>query len=70
MTTDLVDNSWYTTSELADLLGLDASSLRRWRTAQPPQGPPFVRISPRRILYSSQDIANWLQTRRTTPPAG
>jgi hypothetical protein len=67
MATELVNTSWYTTGELADLLGLDASSLRRWRTAQPPQGPPFVRISPRRTLYNSQDVADWLQTHRITP---
>lgn len=67
MATDLVNTSWYTTGELAELLGIDASSLRRWRTSQPPQGPPFVRISPRRTLYSSQDVANWLQTRRVAP---
>jgi predicted DNA-binding transcriptional regulator AlpA len=67
MATDLVTTSWYTTSELAEFLGIDASSLRRWRTARPPQGPPFVRISARRTLYNSQDVANWLQSRRIAP---
>jgi hypothetical protein len=68
MAPEITDISWYSTNELANLLGIDPSSLRRWRTAQPPQGPPFIRISPRRTLYSSQDVANWLQTRRIVAP--
>ena len=28
--------------ELAGMLGVDPSTLRRWRTARPRQGPPFV----------------------------
>lgn len=67
MNTDLIDNKWYTTSELAELLGVDASSLRRWRTARPPQGPPFVRVSARRTIYSVADIQAWLRNHRIDP---
>ena len=37
---DLLDGGWFTTEELAGMLGVDPSTLRRWRTAQPRQGPP------------------------------
>ena len=61
--------SWYTTEELAELLKIDASSIRRWRTAQPLQGPPFIRVSARRTIYSSADVAAWLDQRRIDPSA-
>ena len=58
---------WYSTEELAELLGVDPSSVRRWRTAQPPQGPPFVKVSPRRTIYSITDVEAWLRKRRVDP---
>ena len=36
---DLLHDGWYTTDEVAELLGVDSSTLRRWRTATPLQGP-------------------------------
>jgi hypothetical protein len=60
---------WYTTEELAELLKVDASSIRRWRTAQPLQGPPFVRVSARRTIYSAADVEAWLDHRRVDPSA-
>jgi uncharacterized protein YjcR len=32
---DLLDGGWFTTEELAEMLGVDPSTLRRWRTARP-----------------------------------
>src|SRR4051812_10205594 len=58
---------WYSTEHLADLLGIDPSSLRRWRPALPLQGPPFVRLSARKTIYSATDVAQWLRARRTDP---
>jgi hypothetical protein len=58
---------WYSTEELAELLGVDPSSVRRWRTAQPPQGPPFVKVSPRRTIYSITDVEAWLLKQRIDP---
>ncbi|MEC3998019.1 helix-turn-helix domain-containing protein [Actinacidiphila sp. DG2A-62] len=56
-----------TTEEVARLLRVDPSSVRRWRAEQPPQGPPFIRLSERVVLYAAQDLQHWLDTRRTTP---
>ena len=62
-------STWYTTEEVAALLKVDASSLRRWRTARPPQGPPFVQVSDRVIRYSGTDVIAYLERRRINPEA-
>lgn len=64
---DLLHSGWYTTEEVADLIGVDASTLRRWRTATPMQGPPFVRMTSRVTLYSVPDVQAWLMSRRVDP---
>ncbi len=58
-----------TTEELAQLLGVDQSSVRRWRTATPAQGPPFVRLSERVVKYRRDDVERWLASRRVDPEA-
>ena len=67
MDSDLLAGRWYSTEELADLLGVDASSVRRWRTSNPLQGPPFVRLSSRLTIYSAGDVESWLRSRRIDP---
>ncbi|WP_338315364.1 helix-turn-helix domain-containing protein [Streptomyces bohaiensis] len=64
---DLLHDGWYTTDEVAALLGVDASTLRRWRTSQPVQGPPFVRLTSRVTMYSVPDVQRWLESRRVDP---
>jgi len=64
---EMLRGGWYTTVELAQRLGVDASTVRRWRTARPAQGPPFVRLSSRLTLYSAQDVQRWLKSRRVDP---
>jgi predicted DNA-binding transcriptional regulator AlpA len=64
---ELLAGRWYSTEELAKLLGVDASSIRRWRTSRPPQGPPFVKLSSRVTVYSAVDVENWLHSRRVDP---
>ncbi|MFF3073318.1 helix-turn-helix domain-containing protein [Kitasatospora sp. NPDC057936] len=64
---DLLHGGWYSTEELATLLNVDPSTLRRWRTAAPPQDPPFVQIAPRLYLYSIPDTQLWLAEKRTDP---
>jgi predicted DNA-binding transcriptional regulator AlpA len=64
---ELLGGRWYSTEELANLLGVDASSIRRWRTSRPVQGPPFVKLSSRVTVYSARDVEQWLYTRRVDP---
>ena len=64
---DLLDGAWLTTEELARMLGVDPSTLRRWRTAEPRHGPPFITLSSRVTLYSAPDVRRWLATRRIDP---
>jgi len=66
-TPNLLTGTWRTTDQLARLLNIDPSTLRRWRTARPPQGPPFVRLSERVVMYSDLDVEKWLRHHRTAP---
>ncbi|WUV83306.1 helix-turn-helix domain-containing protein [Streptomyces sp. NBC_01476] len=56
-----------TTEEVARLLRVDPSSVRRWRAERPPQGPPFIRLSERVVLYGADDLQGWLDERRSVP---
>jgi predicted DNA-binding transcriptional regulator AlpA len=58
-----------TTEELARMLRVDPSSIRRWRTARPQQGPPFIQLSERVIMYAIEDVRDWLASRRVRPEA-
>ena len=64
---ELLDGAWFTTEELAGLIAVNASTLRRWRTAHPPEGPPFVQLSGGITRYHEHDVARWLMDRRTDP---
>ncbi|MGW4648482.1 helix-turn-helix transcriptional regulator [Kitasatospora sp. NPDC004289] len=63
----LLHGGWYTTEEVAELIDVDPSTLRRWRTSTPPEGPPFVRMSSRVTSYSIPDVQEWLRSRRVVP---
>lgn len=58
-----------TTDEIARVLGVDPSTIRRWRTATPVQGPPFIRLSERVVMYNPDDFDRWLASRRVDPAA-
>ncbi|WP_084757926.1 helix-turn-helix transcriptional regulator [Micromonospora cremea] len=49
-----------TTEDLARLLKVDPSTVRRWRTAKPAQGPPFIKLSERVTMYNVDDVERWL----------
>ncbi len=51
-------------SEAACLLGVSASTLRRWR--QRGIGPAFLKLGPRRIRYSRIDVDAFLKAARIT----
>lgn len=57
------------TEELAAVLQVDPSTVRRWRTTQPLQGPPFINLSERVTVYSTEDVQHWLTARRVVPGA-
>ena len=57
------------TEELAELLDVDTSTIRRWCTARPVQGPPFIQISDRVVKYATADVERWLSGRRIDPKA-
>jgi hypothetical protein len=63
----LLDGSCYTSKDLAELLHVDASTIRRWRTSCPPQGPAFIQVSDRVYMYNSNDVEAWLASRRVDP---
>ncbi|MFC1443059.1 hypothetical protein ABUW04_32935 [Streptacidiphilus sp. N1-10] len=66
---DLLHSGWYTTEEMSSLLKVDPSTLRRWRTTTPPQGPPFVKLASRHYVYSVLDAQRWIHARRIDPAA-
>ncbi|MFF2044021.1 helix-turn-helix transcriptional regulator [Kitasatospora sp. NPDC058170] len=63
----LLGAGWYSTEDVASLIGVDPSTLRRWRTSKPMQGPPFVRLTSRITVYSVADVQSWLESRRIVP---
>ena len=65
--TALLEGGWMTTEQLAETIRIDPSTLRRWRTSRPPQGPPFVPLSPRVTVYSTLDVGQWIAQKRTVP---
>lgn len=67
--TTAAESELITTEELARMLRVDPSSVRRWRTARPLQGPPFIALSERVIMHSIEDVRAWLASRRVTPEA-
>jgi helix-turn-helix protein len=58
-----------TTEELAALLRVDPSTVRRWRTSHPIQGPPFMHLSERVTKYHIDDVRAWLAQHRVVPGA-
>ncbi len=63
----LLHGEWLTTEQLARILNVDASTVRRWRTSTPVQGPPFVQFSERVTMYSAYDVEHWMLSRRVDP---
>ncbi|MFI5783283.1 helix-turn-helix domain-containing protein [Nocardia sp. NPDC051570] len=68
-THQLLDQRMYTTGEVAKILGVDPSTVRRWRRATPAQGPGFIRLSDRVALYPQSDLEAFLQSRHVVPEA-
>lgn len=60
-------HGFLSTKDLASLIHVDPSTLRRWRNAEPPAGPPFTRLSPGVVVYSSVDVRLWIARGRIDP---
>ena len=58
-----------TTEELALMLRVDPSTIRRWRASSPPMGPPYIHHSGRVTKYLLTDVQRWLTDRRIVPEA-
>ncbi|MEG8181941.1 helix-turn-helix domain-containing protein [Nocardia terpenica] len=65
----LLNQRLYTPAQVAELLGVDTSTLRRWRRTEPVRGPGFIRLSERVALYPESDIETYLRARHITPAA-
>jgi predicted DNA-binding transcriptional regulator AlpA len=48
-------------SETATKLRVNKKTTARWRTSG--EGPPYVRVGPRRILYRQKDLDAWAAAR-------
>lgn len=59
------ESEFLTTTEVADLLGLNAWQLDKWRSLSTPQrlvGPPWYKFGGS-IRYKRADVAAWARTR-------
>ncbi|MFI6172930.1 helix-turn-helix transcriptional regulator [Nocardia sp. NPDC051052] len=65
----LLEQRMYTTGQVSRILGVDASTLRRWRRGTPVEGPGFVRISERVAKYPESDLEAYLEARHIKPVA-
>lgn len=65
----LLSQRMYTTGEVARILGVDASTLRRWRRGKPTEGPGFIQISERVAKYPERDLEAYLAARHIVPAA-
>ena len=59
--TEAQPDEFLTDAQLQRLLKVSWRTTQRWRTEG--GGPPFVRISERRLIYSRRDVDEWLRSR-------
>jgi predicted DNA-binding transcriptional regulator AlpA len=56
------DREYLTDAQFRELIGsLDPRTTVRWR--RDGEGPPFVRVGPRRVLYRRSEVDAWLRAR-------
>lgn len=56
------DSQFLTTPQVSELTGIAENTLRRWRSDQAPDAPPYVRLG-RAVRYYRPDLMEWLLNR-------
>jgi Helix-turn-helix domain len=56
------DYEFLSTAQLAEELRVDPRTTRRWRATG--EGPPYIRVGRRAVLYDRRDVERWLAARR------
>jgi predicted DNA-binding transcriptional regulator AlpA len=62
-----MDDLFLTEREFSDRLKVPARTAQRWRSTG--DGPPFVRLGPRRVAYRLSDVERWAASRTFTSRA-
>src|SRR5450631_2389854 len=57
----LMDDLFLTEREFSVRLKVPARTAQRWRSTG--DGPPFVRLGPRRVAYREKDCEEWAEAR-------
>ena len=57
----MTDTKFMRTAQAAMRIGLAKNTLEKMRVSG--EGPPFVRISPRRIVYEAAALDSWIKSR-------
>lgn len=65
MTNDSAQAELLTDAEVSVLLHNKPATLRHWRARK--QGPPFIRINGRRVLYRRTDVDAWIASKVVQP---
>jgi hypothetical protein len=56
-----LSGAYLTEREFSDQYNVPARTAQRWRSTG--DGPPYVRLGPRRILYRVEDVERWAASR-------
>ena len=56
----MADNAFYTSAEVAEMLGVTRMTLSNWRRSKEPMGPPFIVIAPKIIRYRKSRVAAFI----------
>jgi hypothetical protein len=59
----LEEKHYCTTERAAEILGVSTSWLEKLRVRG--DGPPYYKVSPRRVLYGIGDLTAWMDEHRT-----
>lgn len=58
-----------TIDEAVEVLKVSADRLAHWRCAEPPIGPPFIKLSSQQVRYRRSRLIKWLAEREVDTAA-